>query len=137
MRGRAFLALARDLASGKTEAYWRGAVIHAYYALFLECRDALTRWHQPAPPRQTVHSYVRLRFTRAGDPDLKAIGDALDTLVAERNKASYDLSPVPAFASVAVARAMTQEAGDGLALLDAIDADPTRRTAAIASLPPP
>ncbi len=137
MRGRAFLALARDLASGRTEAHWRGAAIHAYYALFLECRDALTRWHQPTPPRQSVHSYVRLRFTRAGDRDLKAIGDALDALGQLRNTASYDLNPVPDFASSAVARAMTQEATDGLALLDAIDADPARRAAAVASLPPP
>ncbi len=136
MRGRAFLALARDLAAGKTEAYWRGAVIHAYYALFLECRDALTRWHQPIPPRQAVHSYVRLRFTRAGDPDLQAVGDSLDTLGRERNTANYDLSPRPAFASPAVALAMAQEATDALALLDAIDADPGRR-AAVASLPPP
>jgi hypothetical protein len=137
MRGRAFLALARDLAAGRTEAYWRGAAIHAYYALFLECRDALTRWHQPTPPRQSVHPYVRLRFTRAGDPDLKAIGDALDILVRQRNTASYDLNPVPAFASPAMARALAQQAAVALALLDAIDADPAHRAAAIASLPPP
>lgn len=137
MRGRAFLALARDLATGRTEAYWRGAAIHAYYALFLECRDALTRWHQPGPPRHSVHPDVRLRFARAGDSDLRDIGDALDILVRQRNTASYDLSSVPAFASPALAGALVQKATAALALLDAIDADPGRRAAAIASLPPP
>jgi hypothetical protein len=88
------------------------------------------------PPRQSVHSYVRLRFTRAGDPGLKDIGDALETLGRERNTASYDLNPVPAFASAA-ARAMVQEAADALALLDAIGGDAACRAAAVASLPPP
>jgi hypothetical protein len=45
MRGREFLELARELpASGTAPRHWRAVIIHAYYALFLECREAMSRW---------------------------------------------------------------------------------------------
>ena len=51
----------------------------------LECRDALFRWGFKLPPRENVHSLVRLRFTFAADADLKNIGMTLETLVKRRN----------------------------------------------------
>lgn len=118
MRGRAFLDVARSLVIGPSEAYWRAAIVHAYYALMLECRDAQIGWGFPIPPHQNVHAIVRLRFSTAADLDLKDLGKALDWLVQSRNRASYNLGPSPAFASLAEANKAVQRATAALALLD-------------------
>jgi hypothetical protein len=136
MPGRDFLAVARDVVARPAEYYQRAAAVHAYYALFLECRDALTRWGRPPPRRDNVHAGVRLRFTYARDPDLHRIGNLLDELVRRRNQASYDLAASAPFLNPLVAQKAIQDASHGLALLDPIEADPARRAAAIASLPP-
>src|SRR5205814_4226130 len=121
---RGFLDVARELAAGATEYHWRSAAVNAYYALFLECRDALLRWGLVMPRRDNAHAWVRLRFTYAGNADLKQIGDALDTLVKRRNLASYDLRPTLVFRTSAAAQDATQVTADALALLDPIDGDP-------------
>ena len=136
MKGRDFLDVARDVVAGSTEAYWRAAVVDSYYALMLECRDALFRWGFPLPPHQNVHSWVRLRFTYAADADLKRIGDALDKLGQFRNLGSYHLNPSPEFSSDKKARGTIQRAADALSLLDAIDSYSVRRAAAIAAIHP-
>lgn len=136
MRGKEFLELARELLSGKLPRHWRAAVIHAYYALLLECRDTMARWGLPALSRHQVHAQVRLRLSYATHPELKRIGQWLEDLGRHRNAANYDLSPLPMFASSVVAGRDVQDATDALALLDAIDADPARRAAAVASIRP-
>src|SRR5262245_26853612 len=117
MAGRGFLELAREVVRGTTEFHWRGASVHAYYGLFLEARDALFHWGFSLPPRENVHSWVRLRSAYASDSDLKAIGKALDELVRLRNKASYDLTPTPVFTSDARAQNAILHADQALALL--------------------
>ena len=134
MQGRAYLDLARELLLGGTEAHRRGAVGRAYYALFLECRDALFRWKFKIPPRDNVHAFVRLRFTYAQNKDLKKIGRVLDDLVIARNRADNDLSALSFFASDTYPKQAVQDAADALALLDAIEADPARRAAAIVAI---
>lgn len=137
MPGREFLELARELlAFGTRPRHWRAAIIHAYYALLLECRDAMTRWGLPPLARHQVHAQVRLRLVFSTDADLKQIGHALDDLSRLRNPANYDLRPSSLFASSARAQLAAQDAADTLALLDALDADPARRAAAVAAIRP-
>jgi hypothetical protein len=136
MGGRIFLEVARDMAGGKTEAQWRTAVGRAYYALLLEGRDALGRWGFTVPPRQNLHTFVRLRFTFAADPDLRKIGDALDQLFQWRNQADYHLKTVDLFDAPTNTLQAIALARNALALLDRIDGDPERRSAAIAGIRP-
>jgi hypothetical protein len=90
----------------------------------------------PAVARQQVHTQVRIRFSFSTHQDLKQIGLKLEDLGRHRNLANYDMRPLWQFASATVAGRAENLATDALALLDAIDADPTRRAAAIASLRP-
>jgi hypothetical protein len=136
MHGREFLGPARTLVSRTSEADWRGAAIHAYYSLFLECRDLLARWGRLPAGRHNVHPNVRLKFLYSSDADLHKIGRTLDDLIVLRNSASYDLRSLPQFASHKEAKEAIQKVADALLLLDAIEADPAHRAAAIASLPP-
>src|SRR5262245_5318543 len=99
MDGRAILDPARDLATGPAEAYWRTAGVNAYYALMLECRDALARWGVTVPPRQNVHTFVRLKLLYAKDADLQKLGYDLDEFAKLRNRASYHLGSWKQFAS--------------------------------------
>jgi hypothetical protein len=136
MDGRAYLDVARDLLKFSSEAHWRGAALHAYYALFLECRDALGRWGVPVAGRHNIHAQVRLKFVFAKDADLNRIGVRLERCSSLRNLASYILAPSSLFASATRCATAITDAVDGIALLDAIDGDPARRSAAVAAIPP-
>jgi hypothetical protein len=100
----------------------------------LECREALFRGGFALPPRENVHTFVRLRFDSPAHTQLKVIGKVLDTLGRLRNQADYTLTALKTFASPARAQRAIQEVSDALALLDAIDADPVRQAAAIAAI---
>jgi hypothetical protein len=134
MKGRRFLELAKEIVVGGTEVHWRGAVGRAYYALVLEGRDALRQWGFPSPARDKIHFFVRSRFSFPADADLKSIGLILDRFGRLRNEADYDMSALPAFLSGRRAQDAIQNVIQGIDLLDAIDADPMRRAAAIAAI---
>src|SRR5438874_8968742 len=99
MEGRKFLDIAQELVQGPTEAHWPAAAGRAYYGLMLEGRDALERWGFTLPPRDQVHTFVRLRFIYSNDPDLKQVGYALEQLSKLRNKADYALAVSGPFAT--------------------------------------
>ncbi|MCI0377812.1 MAG: HEPN domain-containing protein [Gemmataceae bacterium] len=136
MAGRRFLDVAHALLAGQSEYYWRSAVVDAYYALFLECRDALLSWGQTPTKGQNVHAWARLKFAYSSSTDLKNIAFVLDKLVRLRNNASYDLSATVMFSAPATAQDAIDTAEQALAVLDQIQADSAREKAAIASLPP-
>lgn len=134
MQGRQFLHLAQEIIAGGTEVHWRGTVGRAYYALMLECREALLRWGFLIPSRDNVHHWVRMRFYFPAHPDLRMIGGILDTFGRLRNGADYDLSTLPAFLTDRYAQIAIREVARGISVLDAMDTDPIRRAGAIAAI---
>jgi hypothetical protein len=111
-------------------------MIHAYYALLLECRDAQDRWGLPPLPPVQIHAQVRNRFLSSTEADLQRLGTRLQDLARYRNRANYDLSDDLIFAIPRFAQNNVRVAENALGLLDAIDADPVRRAAAVASIRP-
>jgi hypothetical protein len=136
MRARDFLDAARHLVAGGSEACWRVAAGEAYYGLMLECRETLFRWGFRLPRRDSVHSWVRLRFIYSTDPVLQRIGDTLQMLGNLRSQTQYDLNPHRDFTTPGRAQQAIQEAVDALAILDGIDSDPVRQAAARAAIRP-
>jgi uncharacterized membrane-anchored protein len=134
MDGRAFLAVAQRLAQEATEADWRSAAGRAYYALLQEGRSALERWGFSIPPRDWLHAFVRLRFVGAAHPDCQGMGRSLDELSILRNQADYRLSTPGRFANPRAAQQAVQKARAAITLLDAIEGDAARRTAAVAAV---
>jgi hypothetical protein len=134
MDGRAFLDSARELLTNPTEPNCRSAAGRAYYALLHEGMTALDRWGFPLPPRENIHSFVRLRCNFASHPDLISIGRTLDVLSQLRNQADYQLLSAGVFGTGRRANQAVAASQDSIDLLDQIEADPARRTAAIAAI---
>jgi hypothetical protein len=136
MDGRALLDVARELAAGSTEPHWRSSVGRTYDALLHEVLGTLRRWGFSLPPRDKVHTFARLKLVYATDPDLKRIGLTLEALGRLRNVADYQLSTSGPFVSAKIAVSALTDAEAAVVLLDALEADPARRTAAVGSIPP-
>ena len=135
MDGRALIDVARELASGPSEAHWRSSVGRAYYALLHEVLATLRHWGFSTPPRDKVHAFARLKLLYATDLDLKRIGLTLEALGRLRNAADYQLSQSSPFLSARIAASAMSDAVAAVALLDALDANPARRAAAMGSIP--
>ena len=103
MDGRALLDVARELASGSGEPYWRSSVGRTYYAVLHEVLGTLQRWGFSLPPRDKVHTFARLKLIYATDRDLKQVGLMLEALGQLRNAADYQLGVSGPFLSAKIA----------------------------------
>ena len=83
-----------------------------------------------------MHTFARLKLVYATDPDLKRIGLTLEALGRLRNAADYQLSTSGPFVSARIAVSALADSEAAILLLDTIEADPARRTAAVGSVPP-
>jgi hypothetical protein len=99
----------------------------------LEVREALQHWGFVPAPRDSVHTFARLRCLFAADTDLKSIGRNLDRLVQLRNLSDYDLNATE-FDDPSRAQDAINRVANALTLLDAISNDPTRIAAVTADI---
>jgi hypothetical protein len=134
MDGRSFLASARYLLKAPAEENWRTAAGRAYYALLHEGQAALERWGFPLVPHESIHRFVRLRFSAPPNADLKRVSDVLDHLSLLRNHADYRRQVPGPFGSATRATQAVSDAQGAIDLLDQIEADPARRATVIAAL---
>jgi len=102
----------------------------------IEARDLLSRWGISPPPRDRVHSFVRLKLLFSSDTGLKHVGLTLERLGKVRNDADYELSALGRrFQKAGPVEAALRDAGRAIAVLDQVDGDEARRSAAMASMP--
>jgi len=132
MNGRQFLMVAQAALEESSEEWLRTAVGRAYYALFLEARDALDRWRFTAIPKYQAHAFLGSRFRYAADVDAKEIGETLFDLHRMRTWADYDNS-IPFVSAFQVEQAIDR-ALSAVQLLDDIEADPSRLAIVLAAV---
>ncbi|HID61452.1 MAG TPA: HEPN domain-containing protein [Anaerolineae bacterium] len=91
-----YFALAQELVGQATspssqEARLRSAISRAYYAAFCKARNYLRDREGHSIPRGgQVHRYVRNQFKKSSDKVRKEVGENLNRLRKDRNKADYD-----------------------------------------------
>src|SRR5580692_7463805 len=120
---RDFLALAKDLGSGASEAAWRFAVSRAYYASFHIARQLLKDLGFAVPRAERAHAYLSLRLSNCGLVECMRAGQDLNDLRQERNRADYDDGrPF----TLGKAASLVRTAEEVIRVLDAARTDPTR-----------
>lgn len=94
MDGRAFLAVARELAGSDKEELRRTSISRAYYGAYHVARELLQSCGVVVPKRD-VHNKLQWCLQQAGeksgDKELAKAGGKLGDLRTERNGADYDL----------------------------------------------
>jgi uncharacterized protein (UPF0332 family) len=90
-----YLNLAQELSGHITgpssqEARLRSAISRAYYAAFCKARNHLRdKERHSIPDGGQAHPYVREQFRRSPDKARKKLGENLNRLRIDRNKADY------------------------------------------------
>src|SRR5262249_22697466 len=128
------LNTAQRLIASSEEEDWRTAAGRAYYALMLECREALLNWGFGVPARDSLHAVVRLRFSYAPDSDAERIWYVVEQLGRLRNFADYELPTSPSFGDSSKAHRAILDAMAMIALLDKMVADPIRSASISAAI---
>jgi hypothetical protein len=134
MDGRAFLGSAQHLLGVDTEANRRSAAGRLYLALLHEGNAALERWGFPRPAQDDIHSFVLSRFNSAPNLDLLRVADALKQLRALAEVADYALASPGVFVDAIEISRRQILAQVTVDLLEQIDNDTARRTAAVTDL---
>lgn len=74
-----------------TEAKSRAAISRAYYAAFCKSRNHIRDIDGKSVPKSAdAHRFVKIQFKSSKDTVRQSIGNNLDRLRIERNKADYD-----------------------------------------------
>jgi hypothetical protein len=134
MDGRAFLDSARLLLAAPCEANWRSVAGRSYVALLNEARAALERWGFPVPAGADVHDFVVTRFDSRRITNLLGVEVVLDGLESLSREADHALSSPGSFADASKVTSQFFLATGLIEMLDEIESDPNRRTAAIADI---
>jgi hypothetical protein len=131
--GRDFLDTADRLSKLSAESDWRSAASRSYYAVYLECREALIQWGFSFPIRAS-HLEVSRRFAFPKNNDLNQIAALFQNLSSLRNKADYDLGSSGSFATPSQSTNSVAQGRAAIKLLDSLSADAARRAQAIADI---
>jgi len=91
-----YLNLAHELGGqmrspANQEARFRAAISRAYYAAFCKCRNYLRdKENHQIPSGAKAHQYVRDQFKKSTNKLRRQIGQTLERLRSDRNKADHD-----------------------------------------------
>jgi hypothetical protein len=91
MTGHDFHSLAKQLASGASEAEWRTSISRSYYGAFHVARTLLADLGFVIPPDEKAHTQIYHRLNNCGNAVVRSAANDLYGLRRLRNRADYDL----------------------------------------------
>lgn len=83
------LSQRKDGTDPQREARLRSAISRSYYSVFCSARNHLNKKKVPLP-KENIHASVKDQYRNSSDTTLRQIGNNLERLRIDRNKADYD-----------------------------------------------